>query len=139
MMKRTVALLLLFLGLLTTLMGCRNATTTQIAAVPTASPTPPPNTVGGIFYNKKTPLEVVEKPLSENKPDAMRLVGVTYTSAKGARVPGVLVLPPNTTKTSAYYLDTARSGTTQRRHATSPNDAIGKGLCKPCDRCRGAR
>jgi dipeptidyl aminopeptidase/acylaminoacyl peptidase len=86
MTKCTIPLLIL-------LFGCKG----QLSAPPkpVATPTPAPNTVGGILYDKATALEATEKALSENKPDAMRTVAVTYKSAKEATVPGLLVLPPN--------------------------------------------
>jgi uncharacterized protein len=92
-MKRTVAPLTI---LSFCLLGCTHSQVGPKA--PAASPTPAPNTVGGILYEKKAPLEIAEKPLTEAKSDAMQMVGVTYTSAKSARVPGLLILPPDIKK-----------------------------------------
>jgi uncharacterized protein len=96
MMKCTAALFLILL------FGCKAQPSAP--PKPVATPTPAPNTVGGILYEKTTALEATEKPLSENKPDAMRMVAVTFKSAKDTKVPGLLVLPPNATKPAPTVL-----------------------------------
>jgi dienelactone hydrolase len=88
----------IFLCSITLSVACVRNSPSTIVSKPVATPTPAPNTVGGILYEKKTALEVTEKPLSENKLDAMRMIGVTYASVNQAKVPGTLVLPPNSSK-----------------------------------------